>query len=555
MIYHEDLEINTVIEKCVEHFEKTGENPTMAEISAELGYELSIDDTRFDDVFAGLASAGLIVEDLDDEDLTRMLEPASVQESTDPQRIYMKELGSYALLTRDQEFEYADAFNQSMRDMLRILATIPAVMEKARRDLESFQPATYLEQLYSDEPASTNLSKEQFNAQATQVVQRICKRWDAYIKRPLGRRSDRQLAALEADFSSLKFKPKYFSEYVRAFEDRVRELKRTRDQLRTRVLRVGVSETAYAVDFEPHIANERLWQSAVAALSSDLQRDLTRKTFVIAELRNRIETLENELGWDYESLIEKKHNFELHRRTNDAALNSLVEGNLRLVMSNAQKYLYTGIPLLDLVQEGNLGLIRAAQKYEMERGFRFSTYATWWIKQAITRLVDGQRRNVRLPANVTTQVKKVTRAQQELQTRFGRVPKSSELAAHLKMNVQKLQDILKYGQLERQIDAPLGDEDGASTLGDKLVDIQSVSPEVTMVRDDKYQTIIDALMDLPTREGKVVLMYYGIAPYASMSQEVIAEELGISRERVKIVCDQALQRLRENETLRHLDLD
>lgn len=554
MIYHEDFEINTVIEKCLEHFEKTGENPTMSDITVELGYELSIDDARIDEVLAGLASAGLTVESPDDDDLTRMLEPKDVQESTDPQRIYMKELGNYGLLSREQEIEYADVFNQSMREMLRTLATFPVVMERALEVLESLQPGTSMEQLYSDNLDASILDKAEFEARSRELVCELRTAWDAYSKRSPGRRTLKQGEKLRAVFSLLKFKPKFMAEFVALFDLRIRELKRVHRELQQRVIRAGVSKAVYATDFEPIVGNGKRWQAVVATQPADVQRELGRRANSIAEKRAKVAQIELELGYPTKELLAMKQHFELNRKTNDAALKNLVEGNLRLVMSNAQKYLYSGVPFMDLVQEGNLGLMRAAQKFEKERGFRFSTYATWWIKQAITRIVDENRRDVRLPANVTQQVKKVKRVQQELQSRLGREPKLSEVAAQLNLKTQVVRDALKHGQFERQIDAPIGDEEGSFTLGDKLVDPEFVSPEESLLREAKNQAIIDALMELPVREGKAVLMYYGIAPYRSMSQDAIANELGVSRERVRLICDQAMQRLRENETLRSLNL-
>ena len=466
----------------------------------------------------------------------------------------MRELGNYDLLTREQEIEYADVFNQSMRGMLRILATIPVVMERALEVLESLQPSTCMEQLYSDDLNANVLDKADFENLARDFIRELRVAWDAYSRRSTSRRAQSQRKAIQSTFSLLKFKPKYMEEFVALFDLRIRELKRTHRDLHKVVIRAGVSMATYAADFEPNVSAEKVWQRVVAKQSTETQRKLGEVSNSIAEKRARIAELELELGYPTEDLMELKKSFELNRKTNDAALKNLVEGNLRLVMSNAQRYLYSGVPFMDLVQEGNLGLMRAAQKFEKERGFRFSTYATWWIRQAITRIVDENRRDVRLPANVTQQVKKIKRTQQLLRSRLGREPKLAEVAAHLNMKTQVVRDALKYGQIERQLDAPLGDEEDSITFGDNLADKDVVSPEDSLLRDAKNQAIIDALMELPVREGKAILMYYGIAPYRNMSQDAIANELGVSRERVRLICDQAMQRLRENETLRSLNL-
>ena len=236
---------------------------------------------------------------------------------------------------------------------------------------------------------------------------------------------------------------------------------------------------------------------------------------------------------------------ELKKQIDDgwAAVENLIVANSRLVISVARKYLGRGVPLLDLIQEGNIGLMRAAKKYEYQRGFKFSTYATWWIRQAVTRAIADQGRTIRMPVHMGDQISKMFRIQYKLKQTLGRDPRVDEVADALEVTPEKVEHMLRIARHPLSLEMPTTFEDD-SVLGDFIEDIESPAPpqmaEASLLRQD----LDDILEVLPAREVRILQLRYGLSDGKRHTLQEVGDKMGVSRERVRQIESQALRRLR-----------
>lgn len=225
------------------------------------------------------------------------------------------------------------------------------------------------------------------------------------------------------------------------------------------------------------------------------------------------------------------------------AINELVECNLLLVVSVAKKYYGCGLPLLDLIQEGNLGLIKAAEKYDGSKGFRFSTYATYWIRQAISRALGDQSRTIRIPANMVELLSKVKKATAELTQKLGRTPSDKEIAKHLDIEVDKVQAVMDIAQATTSLDTPV-DDDGETSMGDLIADHSAENPMANIVKEANKQIVANILDTLGSREAEILKMRFGIDAEKAMTLEEVGAHYGLSKERIRQIENKAIRKLR-----------
>ena len=376
-----------------------------------------------------------IVEEIEER------ERGSIRENT---QIYMRDVGEFDLLSRDEELTYSRAMNDAMSEVLVCIAAVKPVNRQCQELITSHIKNGQLNRLFAgfldhveklpevDRPEANGNTSEREDPMDQELLRKRIRLFESasaeYFHKPRNERTHKQLTALEESFRFFKFATNHYTSLLDTFKEAVRSVESATSRARSICLTAGVSEPEFVEQFLPRLTARRLTQT-VDDLSNEVLANLNAHMHVFEHVRQRLQKIEQQCDLSYVELLERDQLLNNAIQRFRAAKNALVSGNLRLVMRVAQTYSNHGALLLDLIQEGNLGLIRAAEKYDYTRGFKFSTYATWWIRQAITQALNEFGRTVKLPASLTQAIRNVGRAKMRLTQVLGRDPKLGELAA------------------------------------------------------------------------------------------------------------------------------
>ena len=502
--------------------------------------------------------------------------------TTDPVRMYMREMGTVDLLTREGEIEIAKRIEEGMRDLLNASVLYPKTVEyvlhyfqlvkDGEKKINDFLTG-FLEEMEevpsagpgsqrakeeaeaaesSDEETSSGPDMKEVQRRMTNLKKQFNK--TAKVIEKKGRHSkeaNAEFKKLGDIFQFLKFSPRMFEDIAAIARHGLNSLREKEKFIQTQLVKNARIPRKDFLEMYPENLTKVRWVDSLMK-EKKYKKDLLEKVkqdVVIAQ--KDILELENTVGLSIKEIKEINRNMSMGETKMRRAKKDMVEANLRLVISIAKKYTNRGLQFLDLIQEGNIGLMKAVDKFEYRRGYKFSTYATWWIRQAITRSIADQARTIRIPVHMIETINKLNRVSRQMMQDMGREPTPEELSKELDMPEDKVRKVLKIAKEPISTETPIGDDEDSS-LGDFIEDTVIESPLENATEESLHFATDDVLASLTAREAKVLRMRFGIGMNTDHTLEEVGKQFDVTRERIRQIEAKALRKLRHPSRSSHL---
>ncbi len=500
--------------------------------------------------------------------------------TTDPVRMYMREMGTVELLTRAGEIAIAKRIEEGIRDMLTAMAYFPGPAEYI---LETYAEVTKEGRLYDllvgyldptdevPEPAQIDHSaqpvakdddeeeeEEEKGPDPVEAKRRftILKRQHTKTMKVLanGRTAaaaKKELEKLGETFCPFKLVPRHFDEIVEMPRDALARVRRQERAIMVAcVRRARMPRKIFLKEFQGSETSVA-WVNKHVKAKKEYSAGLAEQLDDIVRAQKKLKAISQETGLTVGEIKDINRRMALGEAKARRAKKDMVEANLRLVISIAKKYTNRGLQFLDLIQEGNIGLMKAVDKFEYRRGYKFSTYATWWIRQAITRSIADQARTIRIPVHMIETINKLNRVSRQMLQEMGREPTPEELGTRMEMPEDKVRKVLKIAKEPISMETPIGDDED-SHLGDFIEDITVGSPIDLATGEGLREATREVLAGLTAREAKVLRMRFGIDMNTDHTLEEVGKQFDVTRERIRQIEAKALRKLRHPSRSEHL---